>query len=554
MLRFIFILFFVPQALFCQQTKFHKSISLNSHYSSYESGFHIAEVKGNCFEVQHNGYILVDQNYDLIRTDTLGNVLWSYNFNYGDTGFSDYVQETFDCGFLIAGSIIDSNGMRLYNLIKTDDAGNIQWSRQYSPSSGKSLFDGVYDYLIQQHYWGKIGVKARQTNDGGYVVLGQLINSSADSMFYQLIKLNDLGNIEWTYEYNGSKLYSPNSPYDYMSHVCDIDLVGNSVNDGLIIYGHFVDSVMNHDYINLIRVDTAGQLLWSKTYLSNAIVSGGEVKSTNDGGFIIANGWNASILILKTDSLGNMEWAKYFNNVACGHPGSDLLCANTIDQTTDHGYVIGCCNMRSGLYTEPVLIKIDSSGNLIWTKGYFRNNFNKGGEICCVKETADLGFAFVGGIGTPFEISDIYFGKTDSNGNIGCYDSSFVLCTYVPTFVEDSIGHQSQSNSNLQSLSPIVTPITIPVNDFCNAMYISVLTDTTNQIKLINNCNSIFVENHFGLNFTIVITDPVGKTLVNKTSDRKNMQIDISNFNQSFVHAIVFYGSTKKMTYLIPCN
>src|ERR1017187_26949 len=45
------------------------------------------------------GYIILGDNYSLIRTDIDGNIIWNYHYGYPNGGFSDYVQETSDCGF-----------------------------------------------------------------------------------------------------------------------------------------------------------------------------------------------------------------------------------------------------------------------------------------------------------------------------------------------------------------------------------------------------------------------------------------------------------------------
>ena len=144
-MKIFYILLFCYSNLAAQQVAFLKLFKTAPNI--VEEAYSMQEVKGTCNEITNTGYILVNNHFSLIRTDLMGNIIWSKQYNYSTNGFSDYVEETNDCGFIVAGSVYDSSHNRNYNLIKTDKNGNVLWNKQYKPQGTDTLFNNVYDYL-----------------------------------------------------------------------------------------------------------------------------------------------------------------------------------------------------------------------------------------------------------------------------------------------------------------------------------------------------------------------------------------------------------------------
>ncbi|MBL7191850.1 hypothetical protein ISS30_09140 [bacterium] len=128
------------------------------------------------FSVQQtsdSGYIIAGYTtsygagyYDvyLIKTDALGDTLWTKTFggNSGDGGSS--VQQTSDGGYIIAGYTGSYGaGYADVYLIKTDANGDTSWSQTFGGS------DWDYGYSVQQ------------TTDGGYIVAGYTYSYGAGS-------------------------------------------------------------------------------------------------------------------------------------------------------------------------------------------------------------------------------------------------------------------------------------------------------------------------------------------------------------------------------------
>src|SRR6185436_20618528 len=121
--------------------------------------------------------------------------------------------------------------------------------------------------------------------------------------------------------------------------------------------------------LTLFSLNMYAQVTFQKK-LGNGGDRGYSAKQTSDGGYIIAGytynpQTNYDFYLVKTDSLGNMLWTKYFAT-----DGLDYgFC---VIQASDGGYVIcGQAPVVTNNYVSDVcLIKTDGNGNLMWTKTY----------------------------------------------------------------------------------------------------------------------------------------------------------------------------------------
>lgn len=95
--------------------------------------------------------------------------------------------------------------------------------------------------------------------------------------------------------------------------------------------------------------------------------------STNDNGYVITIikpgmifGTDDSYPFIKTDSVGNIQFVKYFKYTGTAYQGASLP-----SQTIDSGFVIpGTFSNPSFKYSLPLLIKINKNGNIQWAKQY----------------------------------------------------------------------------------------------------------------------------------------------------------------------------------------
>jgi hypothetical protein len=95
----------------------------------------------------------------------------------------------------------------------------------------------------------------------------------------------------------------------------------------------------------LVKCDRYGDTLWTKNYNAAHF----SFDRTFDGGYILFGGAPGGANLIKTDSLGNIQFTKQFPAITfSGH----------VIQTLDSGYLIGYQN---------ALIKTDTAGNILWT-------------------------------------------------------------------------------------------------------------------------------------------------------------------------------------------
>jgi len=206
-----------------------------------------------------------------------------------------------------------------------------------------------------------------------------------------------------------------------------------------ILGGNIVYSDSNTTDLLLIKLDSQGNIIWSKTFGGDQKDVLFSVLQTPDGGYIAAGytksfgAGNHDFLLIKLDSQGNIIWSKTF-----GGDQNDFL--TSLQQTLDGGYIIGGISrsFNSKHHFDTLLIKVDSQGNIIWSK-----TFEKGGTIILLKQTNDGG-CLVSGIISSFKDNNgsiilnlPFLMKLDSEGKI-IWEKQYQIETevFIPSFIE----------------------------------------------------------------------------------------------------------------------
>lgn len=360
----------------------------------------------------------------LLKTDANGNLLWTKTFGgtANDVGYS--VEQTTDGGYIISGYTwsFGAGGEDVY-LIKTDTNGTLQWSKTYGGIGNDVSFE------------------VRQTTDGGYIVTGYCSSFPPGGTVY-LIKTDANGNTLWTKIYGGS--------YDDRSYS-----VQQTTDGGYIVLGELSGPAAIWSNILLIKTDSIGNLVWTKTFGSTAGYNDGtSLEQTNDGGYILANVTTygtglRNLYLIKTDSSGNVIWKKTMG-------GANYDFGECVQQTNDGGYVItgSTTSFGAGGY-DVSLIKTDSSGNVLWAR-----TFGGVGSDAAysVQQTNDGGY-IVGGYSGSFVGGNprVYLIKTDSLGNSGCNQGNMNLVIGNPTIQSANINFPVASPPTIAGVAASIT-------------------------------------------------------------------------------------------------
>ena len=132
---------------------------------------------------------------------------------------------------------------------------------------------------------------------------------------------------------------------------------------------------------------------WWTTFGGSGDEKGYSVQKTSDGGYIVAGytrssgAGNYDVYLIKTDSQGSELWSKTYGGIK-----SDV--GASVQQTTDGGYIIaGSTNSFSADNYDVYLIKTDSQGSEIWSKTYGEIDDDYGYSV---QQTSDRGYIIAG--------------------------------------------------------------------------------------------------------------------------------------------------------------
>jgi hypothetical protein len=354
------------------------------------------------------GFIVIGQtvnfgaggNYGmyLVRTDREGDTLFTKVYcGLGLMGRS--VIETSDRGFLLSGFIKAGFGNTDFLVLKTDSTGVISWKKSF----GATSTDAVYS--------------VRQTIDGGYIIGGTLVLGSENAA---VIKMDAAGNVIWDKIYGGGSLEGCRA-------------IQQTSDGGYILAGYASTYAYTSGYndVYVIKMNSAGDTVWSRSYGGpNGYETAADVKQTSDGGYIVcgsATSFGAGgtdVYVIKLTSAGDTTWTRTY-----GGSGEDYSCS--VVQTADGGYAIAGVSKSFGATNNKIyLLKINSSGGILYSKTF-------GGlcaeECASIIETDEQGLLIAGST-CSFGAGDwdAYLIKTDAAGNSGCHEQNVSTITGLP--------------------------------------------------------------------------------------------------------------------------
>tara|TARA_Y100000590_G_scaffold449792_1_gene588485 strand:- start:58 stop:1284 length:1227 start_codon:yes stop_codon:yes gene_type:complete len=295
---------------------------------------------------------LINGQTDLwgIKTSAKGIVEWERIFGGDNNDEGLDVISTSDGGFLFVGYSWSFGKNQQVYAIKTDFYGNIIWENNY----GGTMWD--------------VGEAVIELQNGGFLIAGHSnspgISTGNTDIF--LIKINNDGNVVWQNGYGN--LQFPNHEWAY-------DLKQLTNGDVLVVGAR--DRYQNGSKNGLIiRVDNKGNLMWEKELLDDETIDEiiYSIDISENGKYFICSTTNSHITpkqyhpkITKIDVQGNIDWSRKF--LANGKRYHQFRATNT----SVGDIVIAGSSVRDatrGNDEDAFMTRIDSNGNIIWTKAY----------------------------------------------------------------------------------------------------------------------------------------------------------------------------------------
>ena len=185
---------------------------------------------------------------------------------------------------------------------------------------------------------------------------------------------------------------------------------------GYVIAGFTYSFGAGSSDVYLIKTNAGGDTLWARTFGGTSNDWGTSVQETSDGGYIIAGstysfgaGFN-DIYLIKTTSSGDTLWTRAFG-------GTSYEGGSSVQQTIpDGGYIIaGVTNSFGAGFYDAYLIKTNAGGDTLWTKTFGGTSDDDGYSV---QETTDGGYILSGSTYSFGEgMDDVYLIKTNAGGD-----------------------------------------------------------------------------------------------------------------------------------------
>ncbi len=325
----------------------------------------------------------------LVRTDSLGNIVWQNCFGGNKNEVGNSVIATSDGGFVVAGRT------------GTSSLGNVQG---YHGNTDIWIFkvDSIGTFLWQKCLGGSLYEEAfsiKETADNGYIIAGGTYSSDFDVWSIVddgdtwLIKIDSVGTIIW------QKTFGGNRDERYHSVILTSDggylMVGQS-NSQIYISGTngYLDALV-------VKVNQMGDLEWQQCFGGNGDDFATQVVETPSGEFLIGGrAWSLNhdltgnlvvgAWILKLSSMGNLIWQKAFG----GTQPSPFIETGIRDLMINNegNYTLACyTNTNTGNISgnhglkDFWLVKISEQYNIINGKSFIDANSN---NVCDSGEVA----------------------------------------------------------------------------------------------------------------------------------------------------------------------
>ncbi len=417
-------------------------------------------------EVPTGGYVIAGYTSDstvsdsdayVVRMSASGDTLWTYRQNIGLSKKDLFykVINTSDGGFAMCGYTSSITGISDDILIvKLSSSGQMIWTK----TIGGSGRDRAQDII--------------ELSNGSFAIAGY--TTSPPALYYDafLYKVDANGDSLW-YKRYGTSVYD------------DANTVRALSNGGFLLGGQSTNGANGFDQF-LIRTNDSGDTLWTRKF-GTAGTDNIEYIAVGNNSFFLAGGTNGAGVggddgyVVKTDTSGNVLWTKTYG----GSAPDDF---HRVEITSDGGLVMsGTTSSTGALQPNMWLMRANATGDSLWSRAFGGDNHDHGYSGM---ETTDGGFILVGHTGSfGFNGEDGYVVKTDANGDIsnhltyttvsalvtptavGCGTSNVQVKVIIRNFGNETV-------PNVPATAVISGPLSTTLNSTYNGNFVPQDADT----------------------------------------------------------------------------
>jgi hypothetical protein len=274
------------------------------------------------------------------------------------------------------------------------------------------------DHTLQNPVW-------KAPEETGMYMIEVVISCTEDESLTATMPLYvSYGSRAWSKKYGGSSSDRASA-------------IQQTTDGGYIAAGYTSSFGAGGGDIYLLKIDSSGNILWQKTYGGSSDDGASTVQQTTDGGYIVAGttrsfgAGDSNIYLLKIDSSGNILWQRTYG-------GTDFDNAESIQQTTDGGYIILATTYSFEFDYFYWVLKLNENGSVAWANTYF----SYGGEPESIQQTMDGGYIVAGKYGYDYDSHrDIFVLKLDNSGHVvwrygyGGFSATSVQQTFYGGFI-----------------------------------------------------------------------------------------------------------------------
>lgn len=220
------------------------------------------------------------------------------------------------------------------------------------------------------------------TGDGGFLAVGYTYSFGPDNANMFAVKTDAAGDTVWMRTYGGS---GRDYAYD----------VRETADGGYVIAGYTSSYGSGREDAYIIKVNSGGDTLWTRTYGGPELDEARGLCVTGDGHIVVAGMTDSfaddihDLFVLKLDSGGDTVWTRVIDD-------ADYNWGQSVCELGDGNYAI--CGARGDQTSnlQMWVLKMDLDGNVIWDYEYGDTGLNNPDWGMCVRAVADTEMVICG--------------------------------------------------------------------------------------------------------------------------------------------------------------